>query len=286
MSPSPIHRRVTKMALSALPVATLLLFVNPLQATAAPPGNNGTVKIDGVAFDSHPNNQPHVGCIFEVDFYGFDQGDFNAKVTFTAQAPTGKGQELKTDMVPIGEDSNAGGGSEAGLDAQREYDLTAALVGQYPEHPKQGYHVKLTVNAPGSQGADTKHKVFWVRSCTTGNTTVSTGGTTGNTTVSTGGTTGNTGTNSNPVTPDTPAVGSNTVGSDVLGETLTRPDATRPGTAVMGETLAQTGGEPPAANLAATGSPIGMRLLLAVMALMLGSVAMYFGKRKPALTHG
>ncbi len=41
-------------------------------AAANPPGNNGTIKIDGVPFDDHPDNQPHVGCIFQVDFYGFD----------------------------------------------------------------------------------------------------------------------------------------------------------------------------------------------------------------------
>ena len=39
----------------------------------ASPGNNGTVKIDGVEFDEHRNNEPHVGCIrFEVDWYGFE----------------------------------------------------------------------------------------------------------------------------------------------------------------------------------------------------------------------
>jgi hypothetical protein len=72
---------------------------------------------------------------------------------------------LLTDKILIGEDDNSGGGSEAGLDASREYDLTSALVGHYTEHPQQGYHVKLTVHADGSQGADTKHKVFWVKGC-------------------------------------------------------------------------------------------------------------------------
>jgi hypothetical protein len=32
---------------------------------------------------------------------------------------------------------------------------------------RQGFHVKLTVHAEGSQGADTKHKVFWVEGCKT-----------------------------------------------------------------------------------------------------------------------
>jgi hypothetical protein len=37
-------------------------------ANNGPPGNNGTVKIDRAPFDSHPDNEPHVGCKFEVDF--------------------------------------------------------------------------------------------------------------------------------------------------------------------------------------------------------------------------
>ena len=44
-----------------------------------PPGNNGTIKIDDVPFDDHPNNEPHVGCVFQVDFYGYDEGDLDAE---------------------------------------------------------------------------------------------------------------------------------------------------------------------------------------------------------------
>lgn len=129
---------------------------------ADPAGDNGTVKIDGVAFDDHPDNQPHVGCEFEVDLYGFDQGDLQATVTFDAVAPT-PGGELLTDELGIGEDA-AGGGTD--LDAHRAYDLTDALASIEP-HPQQGWHVKLTVHAEGSQGADTKYKVFWVEGCET-----------------------------------------------------------------------------------------------------------------------
>jgi hypothetical protein len=127
-----------------------------------PPGNNGTIKIDDVVFDDHPNNEPHVGCVFQVDFYGYDEGDLDATVTFRAHPPTGSGQVLLTDTVFIGEDDNSGGGSQAGLDASETYILD--LSGFTP-HPQQGFHVKLTVNAEGSQGADTKHKVFWVQEC-------------------------------------------------------------------------------------------------------------------------
>ena len=33
--------------------------------------------------------EPHVGCVFQVDFYGYDKGDLEAKVTFKAHPPTG-----------------------------------------------------------------------------------------------------------------------------------------------------------------------------------------------------
>jgi hypothetical protein len=129
-------------------------------AAADPPGNNGTVKIDGVEFDTHPNNEPHVGCVFQVDFYGYDEGDLDANVLFEAHPPTGDAVLLQ-DVVSIGEDA-AGGGTD--LDAEATYDLSGPLSA-YEAHPQQGYHVKLTVNAEGSHGADVKHKVFWVTGC-------------------------------------------------------------------------------------------------------------------------
>jgi hypothetical protein len=126
---------------------------------ADPAGDNGTVKVDGRPFDTDPNNEPHVGCKFQIDFYGFDEGALNATVNFTGQAPTGKGISLLDDTVFIGQDA-AGGGTD--LDAQATYDLSG-LVGQLGDaQPQQGFHIKLTVHADGSQGADTKYKVFWV----------------------------------------------------------------------------------------------------------------------------
>lgn len=44
-------------------------------ASPNPPGNNGTIKVDDLPFDDHPDNEPHVGCTFQADFYGFDEGD-------------------------------------------------------------------------------------------------------------------------------------------------------------------------------------------------------------------
>jgi len=147
-------------------VAALLTFLTGLAwAGPNPPGNNGTIKIDDVEFDDHPNNEPHVGCVFQVDFYGYDEGDLDATVTFEAHPPTlrdGDDQVLLADTVLIGEDDNSGGGSEAGLDASETYTLDLCGIEPYAN---QGVHVKLTIHAEGSQGADVKHKVFWVTGC-------------------------------------------------------------------------------------------------------------------------
>lgn len=155
------------LALLGVVALSTLVLGAPSGFAQDPPGNNGTIKIDGVEFDIAPNNEPHPGCIFQVDFYGFDMGDYNAKVAFYAIPPTGDRELLTKDSVFIGEDSSDGGGSEAGLDAQRTYDLAGALK-SYMAHPQQGYHIKLKVNAPGSIGADKKFKAFWVTECAYG----------------------------------------------------------------------------------------------------------------------
>jgi LPXTG-motif cell wall-anchored protein len=135
-------------------------------AAADPPGNNGTVKVDGVVFDDAPDNQPHVGCVFQVDFYGYDQGDLDASVKFQLVPPTAADTDIAVDDLSIGEDA-AGGGTD--LDASATYDLTSALTGV--AHSQQGFHVRLTVHAEGSIGADTKFKEFWVTGCDTTTTT-------------------------------------------------------------------------------------------------------------------
>ena len=80
--------RRTGRAVALAGCVALAGFAAPA-AFADPPGNNGTIKIDDVVFDNHPNNEPHVGCVFQVDFYGFDEGDLFANVTFKVQPPTG-----------------------------------------------------------------------------------------------------------------------------------------------------------------------------------------------------
>lgn len=156
-------KRMASIAVALL--ATAFALGTSGSALADPPGDNGTIKLDRLPFDTTPGNEPHVGCPFEVDFYGFDLGDLNATVTFTGHPPTGPRVVLLTDTVFIGEDA-AGGGTD--LDAERMYDLTGLLEQLGDGHAQQGYHVKLTVHAEGSQGADTKYKVFWVTDCNYG----------------------------------------------------------------------------------------------------------------------
>lgn len=145
--------------------AALLIWLAAAGPVSADPPGGGTVTVDTLPIDGHG---PHVGCAFAIDFFGFDAGaDLFADVTFEAHPPTGRGV-LLADRVFIGEDDASGGTSAAGLDAQRTYNLSAALQSFTP-HPQQGFHVTLAVHADGSQRADTRQRVFWVSGCATPN---------------------------------------------------------------------------------------------------------------------
>lgn len=145
-----------------------------------PSGNNGFIKVnEEVVPDSIPNNDPHVGCNLKVEFYNYDKNpDYKARVSFALHNPTaGAGYTMSVagDQNPfIGEDV-AGGGND--LDAAKSYKLSFSGT----PHAKQGYHVKLTIHADGSRGADVKHKVFWVQPCQEGHVLGSTPQTPGKT---------------------------------------------------------------------------------------------------------
>ncbi|HSV37585.1 MAG TPA: hypothetical protein VLI04_02395 [Nocardioidaceae bacterium] len=135
------------------------------QASADPPGNNGTVKIASEGdIDEIPDNEPHQGCSFTVQWYNFDEGaDVISTVGFSLQAPT-KGPDFTMEVdglssVFVGADGASGAGNDP--DGEEIYVLT--FTGD--PHPQQGYHVKLVVHTPHSKGADRKSKVFWVEGC-------------------------------------------------------------------------------------------------------------------------
>ena len=158
-----MSRRTRYVALSL--AATMLGAIGGASTAGAAPGNNGTVKVDGVDVMKQMNaNEPHVGCDFSVEWYGFDANAIS-KVTFETQAPTST-HLLITDTVALDGDDASGGGSPAGFDGQAFYQLDFDPALDYL-HPNQGYHVKLTVNTTGSKGSDVKHKVFWVQGCDT-----------------------------------------------------------------------------------------------------------------------
>lgn len=157
-----------RLILLGAALSLTLLAGAPAYATNThnPGGNNGFVKINNEeAPDSIPQNHPHVSCKFSVEFYNYDKNNNKAKVQFELQAPTNSSSHKLTvasgNLNPfIGED---GIGGSKDLDARENYTL--AFSGS--AHQNQGYHVKVTVEAPGSKGSDKKHKVFWVKPCAT-----------------------------------------------------------------------------------------------------------------------
>jgi len=153
-------------AVAALTVAGWGAMALPAAAypgTGDPAGNNGTVKITPHAEDDGiPQSTPHVSCVFDIEWYGFDEGaDIVSTVVFTMQAPTSDVGLSHTEpsQVFVGGDAASG----AGTDFDGEASYTLGFTGN-PD-PQHGYHVRVTVHTPGSQGADTKHKVFWVSPC-------------------------------------------------------------------------------------------------------------------------
>ena len=154
--------RKLRLILVTASVAALMASLAAPALALMPPGNNGTIKIDGRPFDEAPDNEPHVNCGLQVDFYGFEMGDYTATLTFELIAPTAGGTDFVTSVF-VGEDA-AGGGTD--LDAQKTVNLRGWLANSgVTPHPIQGYHVKLTTNTPFSLGADVKHKVFWIQGC-------------------------------------------------------------------------------------------------------------------------
>ncbi|MGV4984135.1 LPXTG cell wall anchor domain-containing protein [Streptomyces sp. NRAIS4] len=114
------------------------LFLAPA-AHAAPPGDNGDVKIHKSATDEFDErNQPHV-CSFYLDAFHFDGGqqvDWRIEVW----APTGgtKGTTVKSGALSLDTDGH----------------------GRTPDMTLPDGHYKLFWNFAGEKGA-AKHKVFW-----------------------------------------------------------------------------------------------------------------------------
>jgi hypothetical protein len=248
------RRRWRTLGALALLVGVVVALAPP--ALARPPGNNGTVKIDEFTMDPGQDNDPHVACDFSISFFGYDAGQQSATMTIEAWAPTAGGSvtlPTLTFTVP----SRTGGDQ---LDANRPVrfsEVAPAFAGVSPQ-PQQGFHAKLTVHVTGSQGADVKHKVFWIEPCAGAQPTVTP---TQAPTVA-----GRTTTAGPIVAPETAKVvvaattaAAPPVPTQVLGETFTKPPPAAPATAVK------------AVSLARTGLRVGLLLALAALLLLAGT---------------
>lgn len=138
-----------------------------------PNGSNGTIKIDGTSFDGHPNNEPHIAnCGFQVDFYGFDEGD-TATLTFYRWPGTGD-KNVAEAMIEIAADGGVGvdnvageafpiGGDGAGGGIDIDQQVLVSLLGNLgKEHARHGYHIRAEADITSGDRTYTKTKVFWV----------------------------------------------------------------------------------------------------------------------------
>ena len=160
---------ITRPSLGLLLAGALVVAAAVPALAADPKGNNGTVKIANVDIDSIPDNSPHQSCSFYVQFYGYDAAPAEAIATFTLVLPNGAETTLKTESnIAIGGDPASGAGTASGWDAARSVSLDGLLAPDAlaaASSPNQGLHVRLSVQAPGSIGSDSKSKVFWVSGC-------------------------------------------------------------------------------------------------------------------------
>ncbi|MDX6197313.1 MAG: hypothetical protein QOJ79_464 [Actinomycetota bacterium] len=288
-----MSRRLSRLAFSSSAAALALVLVVPSAALADddhgnggdhgkrdehgsagqtdghnPPGNNGTIKIDYPApADSGNANRPHPGCAFQLRMFGFDDDQYGT-VTFVGQAPTKLGTLLTQTHVLLSDDS-AGGGK----DVDAVYSYTASqlgLVGQ--PQAKQGWHVKVSVDADNAPGG-AKHKVFWL-SCpaTTAGTTGTTGGAA-------------TATQSSIATKSISMSGAATSASNAA---TTRSRVAALGAAGAAAAPATTAGAAAATTSAPargsalpfTGFGLGLVLLLALAVLTAGGLAVVAGRRR------
>ena len=175
--------RGRRFSAAALTATTLSLIAAPAAFAQgnggnAPPGNNGTVKIDAYVMDAGHDNDPHVTCDFSVNFYGYDGGPQQASIDIRPVAPTGSNQSFTT-STKWNTGIRTGGGQFDQTVPITISQLHSALSGVNPR-AQQGYHLRLEVEVTGSHGSDDKYKTFWLAPCSNNATTSSSTGSIGN----------------------------------------------------------------------------------------------------------
>ena len=85
-------------------IAVGTLGVLAITAAAAwgtnPPGNNGTVRVGGV-LDDTKGQESHVGCQFQIEFSGYDEGPLYGMASLELVPPSGSAA-LYEDSIFIG----------------------------------------------------------------------------------------------------------------------------------------------------------------------------------------
>jgi len=137
------------IAIIALVLIVLVFLALAFAKSAgATPNGNGTIKIDRIPWDEIPDNQPHTGCTFQVDFSNFDPLEV-ANITFALIPPVGDNVILLMDTQHL--DANGAGNFT--------YTLSNYLTGYEPQ-PNQGYHILVEAS---TETVGKKSKVFWVQ---------------------------------------------------------------------------------------------------------------------------
>lgn len=160
-----LDRRRLWTSARLLTVAAVCSFMALAGAPAAmaegnPPGANGTIKIDGPAYDPGVDTDPHVTCEFDVKLFNFDKGQ-RGDLTFFAHPPTAADVQIaqRTDVL-LSPDNASGAANDP--DEVYHFTLADMHLSGYTPQAEQGYHIKLKVTFPNSGD---KQKVFWVRPC-------------------------------------------------------------------------------------------------------------------------
>jgi hypothetical protein len=230
-----------------------------------PAGNNGTFKVDGLPYSDGMANEPHVSCGFRLKFFGFDEGQ-TGDITITGQAPSGSGVVSSKTGVLISDDAAGGGPNDP--DAVVEYAAGDLNLAGLTAHPKQGYHLKVTLSTDTPGGV--KHKVFWFEPCAT-ETTPEVGGTGETVTPPTvGGTTGGTtGDTTGDTTEDRTVVPTQVLGVKMNRATEVSADRAGESAQVLGTSFTRTGGLPFTGSLAGILAAIGAGVVAAGGAVLL-----------------
>jgi len=140
-------------------VSLAVLVVGLVAGPALAGGNNGTVKVEEVNIDNIPDNSPHPGCEFILEWFHYDGGE-TVYYTFTLHPPTsdtnGPGSVITSGSLVLDPPDQ----SHHSLNGRTNPILLESdlLNSGIEPHPQQGWHIKLTIEGPDGN----KYKVFWV----------------------------------------------------------------------------------------------------------------------------